>query len=412
MRTVVRWMVVVVVLVHGLIHLLGAAKGHGWADVPQLKEPISTAMGTAWLAAAVLVVVSGVLLALRARWWWVVGGVAMVVSQTVILTSWSDAKAGTLANAVLLAAVVHGFASQGPRSYRAEYRRRVDAALTQPLRRGVVGESDLAHLPEPVATFVRRSGALGKPRVTNFHARIHGRIRAGANTAWMSFTGEQVNTYGPEPSRLFFMDATMFGLPVDVLHVFVGPSATMRVKACSLVPMVNASGPVMDRAETVTLFNDLCVLAPAALIDAPITWQPVDGHHVRALFTNGVHTVAAELVFNDDQDLVDFVSDDRQRASMDGKKLTPLRWSTPVRDYRIIDSRRVSITGEARWNAPDPEGEFAYLELNLDEITYNTATGLTNSPGDEHDVTLRAMPALEPSAPPTAPARRAGPRAR
>ena len=60
---------------------------------------------------------------------------------------------------------------------------------------------------------------------------------AGTTTAWMSFTGEQVNTYGAEPSRLFFMDATMFGLPVDVLHTYVGPSATMRVKACSLVPM-------------------------------------------------------------------------------------------------------------------------------------------------------------------------------
>jgi len=213
----------------------------------------------------------------------------------------------------------------------------------------------------------------------------------------MSFTGEQVNTYGPEPSRLFFMDATMAGLPVDVLHVFVGPSATMRVKACSLVPMVNASGPVMDRAETVTLFNDLCVLAPAALIDAPITWQPVDAHHIRALFTNGAHTVTAELIFNDDNDLVDFVSDDRLRASLDGKKLTPLRWSTPVCDYRIIGSRRVSIKGEARWNAPDPEGEFAYLEFNLDEITYNKGTGLTDSTPDEHGASASSRQATASS---------------
>ena len=260
-----------------------------------------------------------------------------------------------------------------------------------------MGESDLAHLPEPVATFVRRSGALGKPRVTNFHAYIHGRIRAGADKAWMSFTGEQVNTYGPEPSRLFFMDATMFGLPVDVLHAFVGPSATMRVKACSLVPMVNARGPALDRAESVTLLNDLCVLAPAALIDAPITWQPVDAHHVRALFTNGAHTVTAELVFNDDFDLVDFVSDDRQRASLDGKKLTPVRWSTPVRDYRMLDSRRVSIKGEARWDAPDPEGEFAYLEFNLDSITYNTGNPLPHSTPE--DAGFSASPRQDASLP-------------
>jgi hypothetical protein len=392
-----RWIVAVVLILHGLIHLLGAAKGLGWADVTELESPISTAMGVAWLAAAGLVVVSGALLLVPVRWWWLVGAVAAVVSQGVILTAWNDAKAGTVANVILLAAVVYGYASQGPRSYRAEYRRLVDAALTEPLHRGIVGESDLAHLPEPVATFVRRSGALGKPRVTNFQACIRGRIRAGADKAWMSFTGEQVNTYGPEPSRLFFMDATMFGLPVDVLHAFVGPSATMRVKACSLVPMVNASGPALDRAESVTLFNDLCVLAPAALIDAPITWQPVDAHHVRALFTNGAHTVAAELVFNDDFDLVDFVSDDRQRTSLDGKRLTPLRWSTPVRAYRMLDSRRVSIKGEARWDAPDPEGRFAYLEFNLDAISYNTGNPLTRS--TPRDAGFSASPRQDASLP-------------
>ena len=81
--------------------------------------------------------------------------------------------------------------------------------------------------------------------------------------------------------------------------------------------------------------------------------------------------MTAELVFNDDHDLVDFISDDRLRSSRDGKTFTPQRWSTPVREYRTIDSRRVSAQGEGRWHAPEPEGEFAYLEFNLDGITYN-----------------------------------------
>ena len=377
MRTVVRWVVALVVVLDGLIHLLGAAKGLGWADVTQLKEPISTAMGVAWLAAAVLVVLAGVLLIIRARWWWVIGAVAVVASQTVIFTLWSDAKAGTAANIILLAAAVHGFASQGPASYRAQYRRRVDAALTEVLPNAAVTEADLGDLPEPLASYVRRSGAVGQPRITNFRARIHGRIRAGRSTAWMSFTGEQVNTYGPEPSRLFIMDATLFGLPVDVLHSYIGPTATMRVKACSLVPVVNAAGPDMDRAETVTLLNDLCLLAPAALIAAPITWQRVDADHVRATFTNCAHTVSAVLAFNQDGDLVDFVSDDRLRSSRDGKTFTQQRWSTPVRDYRTFGSRRVCTNGEGRWHAPAPEGEFAYLDFNLDGIKYNVSNART-----------------------------------
>lgn len=371
MRTVVRWVIAVVVVLHGLIHLLGAAKGLGWADVTQLQDPISAAVGVAWLAAAALVIVSGGLLAVPVPRWWVAGAAALVVSQGVILTSWSDAKVGTIANAILLAAVVHGYASQGPTSYRAEYRRRVEAALVEPLDDSVVSEADLAHLPEPVAGYVRRSGAVGMPRVTSFQARIHGRIRAGATGPWMPFTGEQTNTYGPEPSRLFFMDATMFGLPIDILHTYLGSSATMRVKACSLVPMVHATGPDMDRAETVTLLNDLCILAPAALIDAPVTWQLVDDHHVHCTFSNGAHTVTAELAFSDDDDLIDFTSDDRLRASPDGKMFTRQRWSTPVGRYRSIESRRICTGGEGRWHAPKPEGQFAYLEFNLDAIAYD-----------------------------------------
>jgi hypothetical protein len=56
----------------------------------------------------------------------------------------------TFANVILLGAVIHAYASQGPRSYRAEYHRRVSAALPEPLHDGVVTEADLTHLPDPV----------------------------------------------------------------------------------------------------------------------------------------------------------------------------------------------------------------------------------------------------------------------
>lgn len=130
-----------------------------------------------------------------------------------------------------------------------------------------------------------------------------------------------------------------------------------------------ASGPDMDRAETVTVFNDLCVLAPAALVDAPVMWHVLDDNHVRATYTYGDNTVIAELSFNDDHELVDFVSDDRFAASSDRKTFTPQRWSTPISGYRTIGSWRLGTIGEGHWHAP--EGEYAYLDFNLDEITYN-----------------------------------------
>lgn len=372
MRTVVRWVVIAVIVVHGLIHLLGAAKGLGWAEVDQLSRPIGTATGVAWLAAAASVVSSGLLLAGRVRWWWAVGAVALVVSQAVIVTSWSDAAAGTVANVVLLAAVVHGVASQGPASSRAEYRRQVTSTLASAPPPGmVVTEADLDGLPEPVAAHLRRCGAVGRPRVSSVRARIHGRIRAGGDEPWMHFAGEQVNTFGSQPTRVFFVDATMKGLPVDVLHTFVGPSARMRVRVASLVTMTDAAGPEMDRSETVTILNDMCLFAPAALVDASITWGPVETHRVTATFTRDTQVVSADLVFDDDHELVDFISDDRSRAARDGKSFTPQRWSTPVGSHDDLGSGRVATVGEGRWHAPEPEGEFTYLEIAVDDLVHN-----------------------------------------
>lgn len=371
MRGWIRWAVSMTIVAHGLIHLLGAAQGLGWADVPQLRQPIGTGIGLAWLAAGGLVVTAGVLLLVSARWWWVASAIAAAASQAMILTAFGDAAAGTAANLLLLVAAGYGYAREGQRSFRAEYGRRVSAALAEPGFGGVVSEADLAGLPSRVAAYVRASGAVGRPRVSDFRARMHGRIRAGADRPWMAFTGEQVNTYGERPSRAFFIDATMFGLPVDVLHIFAGSDASMGVRVASVVPMVDVSGPDLTRAETVTLFNDLCVLAPAALVDAPVAWETLGDRRVHGAFTHAGHTVTAELVFNEHDELVDFVSDDRLAASSDGKSFTRMRWSTPLHTYGSFDGRKVAVAGDARWHPLGREPAFTYLELELDDIAYN-----------------------------------------
>ena len=384
MRGVVRWFVVVITVIHGLIHLLGVAKGFGWAEVTELEGSISTAGGAVWLLAAVLVVAAGVLLAARTRWWWAVGAAAVVASQIVIVTAWSDAWAGTVANVILLAAVGYGFAAHGPGGARAEYRRLVRSTLADPPPAELITDDDLAGLPGPVARYVRRSGAVGQPRVVSFRAEIHGRIRAAADAPWMTFVGQQVNTYGRHPARLFLIDATMSGLPVDVLHSFVGPTARMRVKLCSLITMADATGPEMNRGETVTLFNDLCLFAPAALVDAPIQWEPIDDRHVGATFTNGAESVRAELVFSDDGDMIDFVSDDRYRSIDNGKRFVAQRWSTPVDEHRSFGSRRAITRGRGVWHAPEPEGDFAYLELEIDAIAYNVTAEVASADRAPH----------------------------
>jgi hypothetical protein len=364
-----RIAIAVLFVLHGLIHLLGFAKAFGYADLPQLGQPVSQPVGVLWLTATMLCLAAAAALFLAPRRWWAVGALAVAVSQAVIVTAWSDAMVGTVANVLLLVAVLYGFASRGPLSLRADYERHLQHAWPCTEQHDVT-EADLGPLPDPVQRYLRRAEVVGRPRVNDFRATWTGRIRSGPDSAWMAFTADQLNTLDT-PRRFFVMDARMKGVPVDVMHAFDEKGASMRVRLLSVRTMVDAHGTELTRGETVTLFNDLCVLAPSALVCADVTWQPVDAHRAGARFTLGVNTITAELRFDDDGDLVDFVSDDRAAGSPDGRTFTRMRWTTPVRDHARVGPARVPTMGETRWH-PD-SGAWTYGEFALTSLAYNVA---------------------------------------
>lgn len=184
----------------------------------------------------------------------------------------------------------------------------------------------------------------------------------------MPLTAEQHSAMAPAV-RFFYLNASMFGVPVQGYHRFADGVASMTVKAAGLVPVVTASGDEMTRSETVTLFNDMCVMAPATLIDDRITWTVKGPDRVGARFTHAGRSIDAALVFNEAGELVDFISDDRAQAAGDGSTMTRRRWSTPLQAYRAFAGGRLASRAEARWH--DEQGDYAYLELTIDEVRYN-----------------------------------------
>jgi hypothetical protein len=56
----------------------------------------------------------------------------------------------------------------------------------------------------------------------------------------------------------------------------------------------------------------------------------------------------------------------------DGRTMRRLRWSTPLTSWRSFGIVRLASEGQARWHEPD--GEYTYLELTLDEVRYNVSS--------------------------------------
>jgi hypothetical protein len=233
--------------------------------------------------------------------------------------------------------------------------------------RDILTEKDIKDLPSPVQKYLRYSNVIGKEKVRNFKVVFEGEFRTDPTKEWAKMKAVQYTDL-INATRLYYMDMKMFGLPVVGLHKYIDGKAAMQAKVAGLITVVDGKGLEMDKGETVTVFNDMCLLAPASLIDERIEWQSIDSSTAKATFTNKGIKVQALLYFNGRGELINFVSEDRY-YSPTGKTYEKYRWSTPIQDYKDYNGIRILSRGEAVWSLP--EGEYSYGKLNIKEIQYN-----------------------------------------
>jgi hypothetical protein len=227
---------------------------------------------------------------------------------------------------------------------------------------------DLADLPAPVGRYIQRSGAIGRPRPQNMRVVLDANMYRKPGQAPMRAQSVQYSFFG-DPTRLFLMRARMFGVPVKALHVYRQQAATFTVRVASTVNMVDLQGDQISAAETVTVLNDMCLMAPGSLLDQRLNWTQVDDRTAHVVFTNGPHQVTATLVFNANDELIDFWSDDRPDSS--SGQYVPRRWSTPVTEYRDTAGMHLIHRGNAAYEMPD--GLFTYGEFTVRSIEYDVA---------------------------------------
>jgi len=266
---------------------------------------------------------------------------------------------------VLVIVVAPRLADARPGSFRSRFERDHTRLLTrrEPPSR-VVTEADLAPYPPSVQTYLRRVDSVGRSRVRNVRVVFDAQMRSSATAPWMHASATQYEFFGP-PARLFHMRARRTGIPFDVLHEYVDSAATFQVRIAGLVPVVDKSGVGITHDETVTFMNDVLVLAPAAVLDLPFTFEPIDERSVHATFENAGFVVTAKVTFDTEGDLVGFESADRAHDREGGAAI----WSTPISDYAVVDGIRVGTHGDANWI--DDTGEWTYGRFTIRSIAYN-----------------------------------------
>jgi len=254
-----------------------------------------------------------------------------------------------------------------------ELRQRYVAAVREHLTRspalpeGPLTAEDMADLPVPLQKYLKYVGVVGREKVRNSRMVLEGTMKTAPERAWMLVKTEQYNFFGTNPARFFFIQGNM-GVPVLGLHFYADATATMEIRLASVLTVADAKGPEMNQGETVTVFNDMCLMAPATLVDRNIKWETLDPLTVKGTFTNDAISVSATLHFDEDGRLTNFVSDDRYMTAT-GNTYLNARWSTPIGKYGEFDGLRLPSYAEVVWHLP--EGDYCYGKFSVKKVEYN-----------------------------------------
>jgi hypothetical protein len=228
-------------------------------------------------------------------------------------------------------------------------------------------ENDIQSLPETVKKYLRYTGVIGKPRVQNVRLSFSGELKPNKEADWLKVDTEQYDFFG-ELTRIVYIQSNTLGLPLTGRDLYSTGKGHMLIKVAGLIPVADAKAPEMDKAALVTLFNDMCLLAPAALIDQRISWETIDAQTVRGTITDQGLKVSGTLLFNDKGELISFFTNDRY-YSPTGETYQQVGWSTPVSSYRSFNGITLAERGDAVWHFP--EGDFTYARFTLKEAGYN-----------------------------------------
>jgi len=267
----------------------------------------------------------------------------------------------SLISGLMLAAACSSVGTRFRQGVRDEFQR-------QPVTAGdLLTEEKMSRLPDRLQSYLKFTGAAGKPIPVNFRLTFSANMIRKRGTDPIHMPVDQYNFFG-EYARHFTMGGRVLFIPFDGLHQYTRGQASFQVRVASLFNQVDLRGDTLTTAETVTILNDLCLYNPAALTDPRVEAVEAGPDSVKVTLTAGKYRVSAVLVIDPSGRLVTFISDDRYALEADGQ-LRKVRWSTPVSDWKEVAGRRVPGWGAAVYQYP--EGDFRYADFTLTSIAYD-----------------------------------------
>jgi hypothetical protein len=231
----------------------------------------------------------------------------------------------------------------------------------------VLGEAELAGLPDPVRRYLELTGWVGRELPLNADIEwLESAIRLGPDRGWMRLQTNQFNSV-PEPMRAAYMRGRMLGiLPMEGLDLYRDGRGRMLIRLVRYLTVSHDTGPEMDQSALVTILAE-ALFVPGYAVQPYITWVPMGARSARATIRHGGTEASGVFHFDADGLFTRFETEDRYYATRGGAR--KVRWSAEVLDH--VDRSGVRIVGGLRavWHLE--EGDFEYFRGRIGAIRFN-----------------------------------------
>jgi len=380
-----RIALIILIGIHGIIHLLGFLKAFGISDFNGINQPISKIFGLFWLVTFVLFIAAAILYLVHNETWWIFGFVAIFFSQILIFNYWSDAKFGTIANLIILIAALLAYLNNDFKNLIEQ--ERVEIFEKSSKYDGTIFSSeDITGLPAIVQKWLNYSGIIGKPKISNVFLTqdLHLKFKP-KQEKWNNGKAEQYFTIQP-PAFNWSINTQMNPLlSVIGRDRFENGNAEMLIKLFSLIPVAHSKNDEKINQSALQRYLAELVWFPSASISNYLTWEEIDELSAKATLEYKGTKGSGIFYFNEMGQFEKFVT----MRFKDSNDTGPIEWTVIANKTEERNGIRIPTECEATWTLESEQ--WTWLKLKIIHIEYNVKKMPVANNGYDDHISLRTL---------------------
>ena len=360
-----KYIFTILLLVHGLIHLMGFSKAFGLARLEQLTLSLSKPAGIAWLAAAILFTIAAITFFFGKRMWPYLAGVAVMLSVILIIFSWKDARFGLIPNiivavAVVISLAVSSFNKQTGKAFS-------DLFDKQVVKNGkTITNNELASLPYPVRNWLKKSGATGRERVSKVWLQQDAVMKLKPKQKkGFTATAQQVFSVS-QPAFIWSVKMNMMpAVKVYGRDKFIDGKGKMLITLAGIFRIVNETGIRINEGSLQRYLGEI-VWFPSAAVSPYITWEEIDSLSARATMSYNGTKGSGTFRFNENGEFVQFSTMRFKGNEPDAKRY---KWLVNAWQYEVKNGIKIPVKTDVTWELED--GSWTWMHIKISDILYD-----------------------------------------